>query len=129
MKLGKNQKAWIAALRANPEQQTTCTLGVVRGNGTNSFCCLGKGCEVAGVGKWKNGDFWNEDENGVLGDSGINALGLRGSNGDVSTETTAYFLKQYNCDSLVEFNDSGFSWIQIADILEKYPEAFFNKSI
>ena len=43
-----NIQKWIAALRSGKYKQTTDHLRTDEG-----FCCLGVGCDISGLGKWK----------------------------------------------------------------------------
>jgi hypothetical protein len=130
--LGPNQKKWIAALRANPEQQIKNQLGLRKGKeGKEGFCCLGKGAEILGLGQWeerKNGVYYFCDYNiGVLDIPSYEALGLRSCSG---TFKKAILINGLTIVSLAMLNDDapGFTWVDIADYMEQHPENVFVKS-
>jgi hypothetical protein len=131
--LGPNQKKWIAALRANPDQQIKGRLGLRKGKeGKEGFCCLGKGAEILGLGLWeerKNGvyQFFVENNTGVLEIPAYEALGLRSGDGLFKK---AILINGLTIVSLAMLNDDvpGFTWTDIADYIEENPENVFVKS-
>ena len=46
-----NMRKWVAALRSGEFKQTREQLGRIEADGSESFCCLGVACVVAGVPK------------------------------------------------------------------------------
>lgn len=138
MELGPLQQAWVDGLRAHPELQTTGVLGY---KGTEDYpegyCCLGyallcihefQGTEPSykgpnlmstnAVNDIKNGDTLQEYQ----------TLGLYSSLGDINTDHLSYELIPSE-STLAALNDNGWTWPQIADFIEKYPEAVFTKSV
>jgi hypothetical protein len=131
--LGPNQKKWIAALRANPEQQIKGQLGLRKGeNEKPGFCCLGKGAEILGFGIWKEKrnslfQFFVENSTGVLDIPSYEALGLRSRSG---TFKKAILINGLTIVSLTGLNDDvpDFTWTDIADYIEENPENVFVES-
>ena len=129
MKLGPNQKKWIAALRANPEEQIRGFLGKTTDDDKKGFCCLGKGCDVLGIGIWEDSIFFVEGVRAFLPEYPRKQLGLVDYSGTAKVSHHEKLNELYSSFSLSEMNDEGKTWSEIADILEKHPEAFFFKSV
>lgn len=147
MELGSIQKAWIKSLRENPERQTTGKLGFVNFDGQHKRCCLG---ELHCIYREQNGKEPVIDENLDLLDVpvGINEPGQYSSKFDQSLEATfedlglrdslglmqeSFFIDNGDYvqpfNNLADLNDGGFTWEQIADMVENDPENFFTKSL
>ncbi len=148
MKLGKYQKAWIKSLRDNHERQMKGALG--SGTPENyKACCLGEGlltiCRLEKIPfpflDDEIVDFAPKtitDENtcaldkstGVL----ISSYGKLGLKDDCGSFLNGFKLpargvkREFDLDTLTAANDNGYSWLEIADLLESQPENFFVNS-
>lgn len=118
---------WVAALRSGDYEQAQGTLSV----NYESFCCLGVACEVAGVRRKSTygGDgyenIFNDDSevinsatNAQLPKQLAKALGWK-------WETGAFDIGTYRYREPLEYelsvlNDDGFTFDQIADIIEYF---------
>lgn len=126
MKLGPKQKEWIRLLRSGEIKQGIGALKM----GT-SYCCLGV-CKEFVLGE--------EPAPGqdVLSETDRKKIGLREVNG-AACEASDYlkitnFVKEngysaFGSTILAELNDEGATFQQIADLLEKFPEAFFEREM
>lgn len=114
MKLTKNQKLWIEALRSGKYKQYRGTL-----QADDSFCCLGVACKVAeehGV-EVKYYDGYTLYGHSLLHQKPVQEwLGLFNDHG-VPIDHSGV--------SLTSMNDHGASFEEIADIVERYPERYF----
>lgn len=136
MILGPVQTQWLANLRAYPERQMKNKLGT----GTAEHylaCCLGEllltkhrhdGTEPFFD---DDGDLrcFEDDDNldssyGVLEDYG--RFGLYTNAGWINVNNLRHDEPLADLDSLARLNDEGWTWPQIADLIERNPEAFFN---
>jgi len=128
----EHRRAWIKALRSGEYQQTTYCLK----SSNNKFCCLGVACdlylksgEAPNYVKWDNNDnfvfartnkknpyrptvTWN-----VLPDTVRDWLGLTSSCGNFDDKKSCGVKR-----ALTTENDSGKTFKQIANIIEKEPE-------
>lgn len=150
--LTENQQKWIAALKSGEYKQTKGHL-----QHYNAYCCLGVACRVVGgtlrIALQENGGLddpklGESPQEKLLGDSldyqphVFEAIGLRTTLGCSDSdhprfpEYEALFSKggkYYNPEHksfhcLVQLNDTrGLTFEQIAEILETYPELFFNQ--
>ena len=114
----KVKAKWLKALRSGEYDQTTGSLCSVD-DGAASYCCLGVLHEVV------NGeDAWSENQESNWG----NPLNIKGTNR--YSMPSAAFLKRIGlrdlliggceaADELAHLNDSGKSFKQIANIIEK----------
>ena len=119
-KFGPLQRAWIDYLRAHPEEQYKGSLGK-KIQGVERCCCLGRGGIIAGVCKWAENTLQTMDgSTGLLEFKSYKALGLRGKAGEP---------KNKHFSALSHLNDSGKTWLEIADILEKFPKQYFIHSV
>ena len=118
----ENRKKWIEALRSGEYKQG---MGVLREE-DNKFCCLGVACDISGLGEWK---YDLEDSDGInlsyvieesvkkYSNDGLLPLpvqfwvGLRSNAGDA-----------FESGSLIQINDTGSSFKEVADFIEKEPE-------
>ena len=135
MELGPIQKAWVKSLRDHPERQMGGALGV--GDCKNyKACCLGQAlinlCEIKNVSpKFDSGRLFSFSHSGarrhgVLSTKDYNSLGLVDNVGVICVDHRGYV---NGIDSLSSCNDQGMAWPEIADFIEKYPEAVFTKSV
>ncbi len=127
--LGPLQKMWLEQLRKHPERQTAGFLGA----GTPEkyeACCLGElhlcAHRLAGkelpFNKKRIHDHYVE---GLL-DVSFKKYGLHAPSGVALNE---FITSRGTFYSLANANDGNVSWLEIADIVEKNPENFFNKSV
>lgn len=127
--LGPLQKKWVEELRNNPDQQMSKALGIPA---KKKFCCLGKAlmiiCEEYNlpIDVNEGGCLLSEGERGVL--STYDKIGLRNNVGAFSYEKTICITGRY-FNSLADANDSGISWLDLADFIERNPEIVFTKSV
>lgn len=106
---------WLKALRSGKYKQTT---GVLKAS--DSYCCLGVLCDVYSKTKKKSGikfDDFNQFFDGenlklsILSDRIINWAELSGNEIEPSRDNHA---------TLMVLNDSGKTFLEIADIIEKH---------
>ena len=127
MELGKIQKAWVKSLREHPERQCKNRLGYKEGSSYRA-CCLGEGLlTVCRMNKKKlpfliTGEISDKINRDCLQFS-YKKLGLLDDNGRCEG------LKYNDQQSLAQLNDNGYTWTEIADFIEKYPNIVFNKSV
>ena len=117
MKLGPLQQEWVDALRSGQYQQCANKLTDDAGR----YCCLGV-MELLSEGSVHYGD--------VPYSAVARRYGLRGVNGPflTSPEVREYlWVAQESC--LAALNDAGWSFTEIADFIEKFPEAIFTESV
>jgi hypothetical protein len=105
--LNQNAKQWVSALRSGEFKQAR---GALRGK--DGYCCLGVACVVAERDGVSLEADW--DDMGYLLENVQAWLGLR-------TKSGALFVG----DSLARLNDSGQSFVEIADVIESEPEGLF----
>lgn len=125
------EKKLIVALRSDDYAQAEGALKRVK-EGKASFCCLGVGCDLSGVGTWrpstpKDGSLSTPVDEYLTG-SGIDVenintallpdqvralLGWKGIFGELD-----FFDKAGNATSLASCNDSLMPFSQIADLIE-----------
>lgn len=94
---------WIAALRSGTYSQTKCTLRDPKG-----FCCLGVLCDLVRPTGWHESTY--QPEWSHLG----NYSGLEPEIGDEAALTVA------SQEWLTHLNDTGKSFAEIADYIEKH---------
>lgn len=131
MKLGEVQKLWVENLRKHPERQTSEVLGFKDKETGYKACCLG---ELLLCKYRLNKKKMPFDKRGnILSDGDLESLignykdlGLKSSIGHVDFVRDEEITHD---QSLAEANDSGFSWKEIAEFIEKYPEKVFTKSV
>ena len=108
-----NRAKWVAALRSGKYEQATQALHPAK----KEFCCLGVACNISQLGHWVEGheayDYVIDDvpENAILPDEVANWLGV-GISASLKHDYNVY-------DSLLEMNDKGISFGEIADVIEK----------
>lgn len=120
--MNENARKWVAALRSGEFKQGRGSLRV-----DDAYCCLGVACEVY---RRDVGGSWDEFVFRCAGSRyGFCAhlpsvvaewLGLCDVAGDYRTGADVY-------RSLIDDNDSGASFEQIADLIESGPEGLFVK--
>lgn len=142
--MGPLQTEWIRSLREHPERQMSSALGKIINEETGEYraCCLGElhlcyhrmnnlplplhGKDII--------DLYDGDEEEIAFHSDIFE--------DLSSSWQAYGLKSQmgaidvyarpNCSitSLAQMNDDGdWTWSDIADFIEEFPEAVFSESV
>jgi hypothetical protein len=103
-------RKWIKALRSEQYCQTTHAL-----HNDGCFCCLGVACQVLAKGAWQGEEFIMADGSefafSVLPHGLAAELCLHSTNGHFHNEEGGSYC-------LSEANDNGYSFAQIADILE-----------
>ncbi len=116
--MNANAKAWVAALRSRRYKQAR---GRLRRD--DAFCCLGVACELAaqaGViprARYLSGHGWSYAGHQTLLPPEVAMwLGLKGQGGAVSLLDGL---------SLVQVNDSGWSFAKIAELIESEPPGLF----
>lgn len=120
--INEAEKALVAALRSGKYVQDKM---VLRGN--NGYCCLGVACEISGLGSFSEEEGWGFSfkENGyttintqVLPLAVLKAIGWKSDIGVLRID----FLNESRLAgihwSLTGLNDSGYTFDQIASIIE-----------
>lgn len=107
----------VAALRSGKYKQATNAL-----RKGDSYCCLGVACEISGIGPWKfptenDDDFYYQGERGVLPESVRVHFGMFSTQGMPNPSAPTEIFN--NTKALTTMNDSGLSFAQIADHIEK----------
>jgi len=138
MELGPIQKEWIKSLREHPERQTTGHLGAKMGNGKDyKACCLGEGlCILRRLDGQDPLNFFepggrlldNAEHNYLLSET-AERLGLHDGKGSLKGEVDSVEVRSHRLYSLSSANDTGMTWPEIADFIEKHPESVFAKSV
>lgn len=115
--------AWVAALRSDEYKQGTTFLSYSK----LRFCCLGVACELAikdGVpvevrSQYPDmkGPIIYDDGSGAAPERVMNWLGLEESNGGYYEDGVS--------TSLARKNDCGFTFAEIAEIIESSPKGLF----
>lgn len=131
MKLGTIQQKWVDALRAHPERQMKEALG----NGSPKdyqCCCLGQLLCVYNAHHKKKLPFIDgviRDTDGGAQDllDSYKKLKLNSQIGRISH--TSKSIKKIIVNSLAEANDGDYTWLEIADFIEKFPKTVFTGSI
>ena len=127
MKLGPNQLALINLWRTTTFGQTT---GKLRSD-DNCFCCLGLAVNHVNPHDWVRiddmeyeGDSWGQDESTmVMSDEATEYFGFRTSEGNVAKSNPT------DLKSCTGMNDDlGYTFKEIADVVEANPEAYFMAS-
>lgn len=146
MQLGPNQKAWVAALRSGNYKQGAAGLEPVNGR----YCCLGVACSVA-EGSGVHVDRYDENMGRIKGPylkyqwPVMDYIRLRNEFGEpgfkYAEEIDDYLglwfgVKQRDTVrgpyslSLIALNDTlELTFEQIAEVLEAFPEAYFEESV
>jgi hypothetical protein len=117
MELGPNQKRWIAALRSGEYKQGRFTLCH-----DDEYCCLGVACDVFGIPyETESGVRFYSGNEIVLTVAVRDMLGLKDVGGKVNDEDMS--------EALFYHNDNGYTFEQIADTMERFPEKYFKESV
>lgn len=123
--LNENAKKWVAALRSGEYKQTT---EVLYNKTEDAYCCLGVACMVY---EQETGNMLTKDLEVEQGfDESLRAfpevqewLGLNGEEGYFNQIERG---KRY-AKTLTTLNDSeGYSFEDIADVIESEPDGLFN---
>jgi hypothetical protein len=113
--LNEFAKEWVKALRSGKYKQAK---NVLYEADRNAFCCLGVACDISGLPPEK----WHGNEYTVLPLEVQEKLNLSSKYGCFQEDTTSSRI-----NSLVNLNDNlGYSFDQIADIIEAEPAGLFN---
>lgn len=116
--MNDNAKKWVKVLRSGEYPQGTCYL-----NRDGKFCCLGVACELY---QKETGALTVRENNSIVTYQGLDGalpnlvkdwLGL--------SSVTGSFYELNITESLAGKNDSGFSFNEIADIIESEPKGLF----
>ena len=102
------KKQWIKALKSGDYKQTTGELKRSNIDHSRSFCCLGVLCDISGISTWEADNRYLEAK-GILPNKVKEWAGMANDAGGFS----------YDNPSLIELNDSGSTFEEIADIIEK----------
>lgn len=141
MKLGPIQKAWVEALRAHPERQRSLMLGTKTKNSYQA-CCLGElvinTCRIKKKKIPWDGSLLMVSGNTEVLHQAYDKYGLKSASGRIHSEfykDIMNFIRAKHPEfyteslSLAIINDRGIPWTTIADVIEKFPEALFDKSV
>lgn len=111
----------VEALRSGRYQQAKHKL-----RQGDSFCCLGVACDISKLSEWrtdKDGDIWYEETYTKLPQKVADHFGFRTCSGHINgpnmrIEPSDEFDLTITGQSLVDLNDSGASFKEIATIIE-----------
>lgn len=106
---------WVTALRSEDYGQCTGNLSDLNG----SYCCLGVLAEINGMDMGKNVEGLMD----VLGAPLAAAAAAAGTEASSAPAVVQANLPEITATSLAELNDGGYSFAQIADMLEAEREA------
>lgn len=138
MELGPIQKEWIKSLREHPERQMSGHLGAKSEDGKNyKACCLGEGLCMLRRLEGKDplnffepgGRLLDNVEHNYLIPETADKLGLHDGKGQLKGEVAYIQARGHRLYSLSSANDTGMTWPEIADFIEKYPDSVFTKSV
>lgn len=129
--LNKNAKLWVEDLRTTQVLQARHALHRINdpSGELDSFCCLGRACVVYNFNNVNNpvairslvtidGTIMlYEEREGILPPKVREWLGL--------TDSLGRFDDDFGTNSLANKNDTGFSFKEIADIIESEPKGLF----
>jgi hypothetical protein len=119
---------WLEALRSGEYEQATGALkvmddDVVDGDDiVSSFCCLGVLCDISGLGEWKGTSYWVGlwPAASALPKPVYEWAGLPDGNPCISPmECKDADSEGDIIETLADLNDSGASFEQIANVIEK----------
>lgn len=131
MTLTPAQTAWIAALRSGDYTQTQ---GQLEDPKTGGMCCLGVGCKLLlkeDAREVRYDDVFYYEERADAPRALQDVLNLRHQSGEFDLTKiprevhSPWPVNQHGETGLALLNDRGFSFEQLADIIETYPEAVF----
>lgn len=105
---------WIAVLRSGKYKQGTCAL-----RRCDMFCCLGVRCDIENSTKWVEnaGEYKWDGEGGYLPMELRKKDGFKSENGYIP-----FVCRDHTHTSLAYLNDDGFTFDQIADLIECFWE-------
>lgn len=124
----ENRRKWVEALRSGRYPQARHALRMGAG-----YCCLGVACDISGLGRWihqvLSRSLVYEVAGGCRSTSTLphevrDWLGLLENDAVFSQPNTTIMDSPSLCGSLVEMNDTGASFSQIANIIESEPRGF-----
>ena len=113
-----NWRKWVEALRSTKYEQCS---GKLR-NEEGKYCVLGVGCDISGV------STWEERSDGPFG------FEYDGSIGSLPSSVSEWLGISRVCSpfvsgrSLINLNDSGMSFVEIADIIEDHIREYERKN-
>lgn len=121
---------WTAELRSGEVEQGKHRLATID-DGKVKFCCLGvaenllvkKGLQTCTTAEDRDHDFMMfgaEEEAGVLSQFGVEYLGFDMPNPDIELEDFEDPEGKGLSFSLAELNDEGFTFVQIADLIDYF---------
>ena len=120
--MNENAKLWVHTLRSGQYEQTK---GALRSK--DRFCCLGVACDLYDEGGWAEDDFDprgyrvdGEELDDILPNAVKRWLGLRTSMGKFESSDGIF-------PTLVDVNDDGVTFEEIADLIEKHQDQLFVK--
>jgi hypothetical protein len=117
----QHRKELVEALRSGKYEQTHSVLY----EGNNSYCCLGVACEISGLDEFKiinsNNEHYYFDKSGLLPEKVMDYYGFKDREGMFCLYNSYY--------RLTSLNDTGFTFDQIADIIEYEPKGLFHVSV
>jgi hypothetical protein len=116
MIMNEAEKKLVGELRSGRYRQTIGRLREIHPM-VEGYCCLGVACDISGLGEWEGGEFKVFDESNfsevLLPYSVLKWLGWKTARGLLNVRG------QGNRElSLIELNDEGLSFDQIADVIE-----------
>ena len=118
--LTEPQRRLVEALRSGEFSQATDYLRVIGVDGSASYCCLGVACEIyrreTGLGHWDDVAFHaseHDSNNGILPHAVQEYFGF--------TDAGSTFAQDGELTQLTILNDAGYSFEQIADVIESEP--------
>ena len=132
------RERWIEALRSGEYERTISMLR----HESNKFCCLGVLCDISNLGTWEpaeDKEYYRYTIDTARSAATllymiVDSIGATGATvpfdiEKISNETVRKEIYSIpgvvdSC-SLTTLNDSGFTFEQIADLLENEPQAFF----
>jgi len=112
-----NREAWFEALESGEYEQNDEKLRKASFYEGYSYCCLGVACEISKLGEWTNNNVYRvgDESNDVWLVSAVqNWLGLVSDTGEPSD-----YGYDGAADSLIQLNDSGWTFEQIAHQLRE----------
>lgn len=115
------QELWLHDLETTTEPQTKGYLHLIQAEGLREpgFCCLGRCCVVLGLPEDTSGPYGIFDgRHGVLPRTALTKLGLRETEGPH---------RDHKANSLVDLNDNGKSFAEIAAIIRSDPWGYFER--
>ena len=130
----KERNEWVKALRSGNYQQGRHALRSGKDGDQDKFCCLGVACDIFEshlqldvVKRYINDELFDVAYSGqstVLPQSVANTVGLKTREGRLTLPTDG--MEGHEYETLTSINDSGATFQEIADILEKYESLLFN---